>query len=167
MILTGIDPDFNGGLATIDPEDHTVKLVTRMPVFEPPVKGKRRIDAPGLYEALLQARRVGSQYVILESPLVMPQKSKKGPAMMGNVNTVHQTYGAIRAVAELLFSRSRVIPAWPSVWKKDMGLSSDKDLSLPLARDLYPSHTSLLSKKKNTGLAEAILMAEWGHRKCT
>jgi hypothetical protein len=47
----------------------------------------------------------------------------------------------------------------PQKWKKDMGLTSDKDLSLAMARELWP--TAPLSRKMDNGRAEALLMAEW------
>ena len=54
-----------------------------MPVFTPPVSGKRRVDAPGLYEILKAARLAGAEYVTLEHAIVKPQASTKGAAMMG------------------------------------------------------------------------------------
>lgn len=97
--------------------------------------------------------------------MVKPQKSSKGEAMTGSVDLIHQNYGGLRAICELAFHRSRVVDAWPSVWKKDMGLTSEKALSRDIAVQLYPGHSALLSMTKNTGIAEAILLAEWGHGK--
>lgn len=167
MILVGIDPDLNGGIAVIDAETRDVLSITRMPVFEPPVEGKRRVDALAVHKTLIEARRLGAQFVILESAIVKPQVSSKGPAMMGGVHTVHQNYGAIRALCEIMFGRGRVISAHPSSWKKTMGLSSDKHLSLDVAVQLYPGHAVLLSKQKNVGIAEAMLLIEWGKTRCT
>lgn len=163
MIMVGIDPDLNGGIAVIDIVRRDVKLIIRMPVFEPPIKGSRRVDAPGVYQALVSARGVGAEYVVIENAIVRPQVSSKGPAMMGSVHTVHQTFGALRALSEALFGRGRVIEAWPSSWKKQMGLSSDKTLSLALAAQLYPGHRTLLAKQKNAGIAEAMLLIEWAN----
>jgi len=165
MRVCGCDPDLNGGFAVIDTQTLEIVSLRLMPLFVPPVKGKRRIDAQGAFELLKEARRVGAEYVALEQAVVKPQISSKGPAMMGSVHTVHQNYGMLRALCEIMFSRSRVIDAWPSTWKKDMGLTSDKNLSLEKAIALYPSHTSLFAKKKNVGLAESLLLARWGAEK--
>jgi len=165
MMFLGIDPDLNGGLAVVDHQTGKIDLLNRMPVYLPPTGGKRAIDVQLLFECVQQARRVGAQYAVLEKAVVKPQISSKGPAMMGSVHTVHQTYGAIRAVCEILFTRSRVIDAWPSTWKKDMGLTSDKSLSLQKALEYHPTHKTLFSKKKNTGMAEAVLLARWGSTK--
>lgn len=167
MILLGIDPDLNGGFATVDLGQNSIVTLHRMPIFEPPVKGKRAIDMPSAYQAIAAARGSGATYVILEAAVVKPQVGKNGPVMMGGVDTVHQNYGGLKAICEVLFGRSRVIRAWPSTWKKETGLGSDKEESLRLAAALYPSHSALLAKKKNAGLAEAILLTEWGKKLCT
>lgn len=165
MIIVGIDPDLNGGIAVIDTWARAIIRLDRMPVFEPPVSGSRRVDAHEVYDLLKSARLEGAEYVAIEAALVKPQKSAGGDKMMGSVHTVHQNFGALRALCEVLFTRSRVLEAWPSSWKKQMGLTSDKALSLDLAAQFYPSHAALLSKQKNAGLAEAMLLVEWAMKK--
>lgn len=167
MIIVGIDPDKNGCIAVVDVLDRSIKRIDSVPVWTHPVTGKRWLDAPLAYLMLEHARNIGAEYVAVESAIVKPQFSAKGPALMGSVGEIHQTYGALRALSEVAFTRSRTIVAWPSAWKKEMGLDKDKDKSLALATELYPSHSALLSKKKNAGIAEAILLCEWAKNKCT
>lgn len=50
----------------------------------------------------------------------------------------------------------------PQKWKKELGLTSDKDLSLNMARELWPE--APLARKMDNGRAEALLMAEWLRR---
>lgn len=50
----------------------------------------------------------------------------------------------------------------PQKWKKELGLTSDKDLSLNMARELWPD--APLARKMDNGRAEALLMAEWLRR---
>ena len=50
----------------------------------------------------------------------------------------------------------------PQKWKKEMGLTADKDESLELARKLWPN--APLARKMDNGRAEALLMAEWLRR---
>jgi crossover junction endodeoxyribonuclease RuvC len=50
----------------------------------------------------------------------------------------------------------------PRAWKKDMGLTADKDESLSMARELWPD--APLARKKDNGRAEALLIAEWLRR---
>lgn len=47
----------------------------------------------------------------------------------------------------------------PQKWKKDLGLSSDKNDSLAMARKLWPD--APLERKKDNGRAEALLLAHW------
>lgn len=164
MILIGVDPDKSGGFATLHMGSNTIITLDRMPLWMHPVKNTPAMDFPAIHDLFLQARTNGADYVILESAIVRAQVSNKGTAMMGSIGHIHQNYGGIRALAESVFGRNRVIYAWPSTWKKAMGLSSDKEQSLMLARELHTGHTSLLSKKKNVGLAEAILLTHWAAR---
>jgi hypothetical protein len=46
-------------------------------------------------------------------------------------------------------------------WKKALGLSSDKERSLMMARDLYPSMAPLLKRKKDHDRAEALLLGAY------
>jgi hypothetical protein len=50
----------------------------------------------------------------------------------------------------------------PHKWKKDMGLTADKNESLAMARELWPN--APLARKMDNGRAEALLMAEWLRR---
>ena len=47
----------------------------------------------------------------------------------------------------------------PQKWKKELGLTADKDESLEMARKLWPN--APLARKMDNGRAEALLMAEW------
>lgn len=167
MIIVGIDPDQSGGIVVADPDTHNLIAIHRMPLFTHPVTGKVRIDATAVYHLLLAAAGSGASYAVLEQAVVKPQKSAKGPAMTGSVDKIHQNYGALRALCELAFTRPRVIVAWPSTWKKEMGLSSDKELSRAKASELYPTHSKLFGMTKNTGLAESLLLVHWGRKWCT
>lgn len=46
-------------------------------------------------------------------------------------------------------------------WKKFFRLGADKEASRALATRLYPSAAPLLSRKKDHGRAEALLLAHW------
>jgi crossover junction endodeoxyribonuclease RuvC len=66
-------------------------------------------------------------------------------------------FGAALAMAERFNCPWSLVT--PQKWKKQMGLSSDKNESLELARELWT--IAPLSRKKDNGRAEALLMAEW------
>lgn len=46
-------------------------------------------------------------------------------------------------------------------WKKTMGLSSDKEQSLEMAKSLYPAMSHLLKRKKDHDRAEALLIGTY------
>jgi crossover junction endodeoxyribonuclease RuvC len=46
-------------------------------------------------------------------------------------------------------------------WKKAMGLSSDKEQSLTMAKSLYPAMSHLLKRKKDHDRAEALLIGTY------
>lgn len=50
----------------------------------------------------------------------------------------------------------------PADWKRTLHLTSDKGLSLALARRYYPQAS--LARKKDHGRAEALLLAYYGHK---
>lgn len=52
----------------------------------------------------------------------------------------------------------------PPIWKDALGLSSQKDLSLHMAREEYPQLHADLKLKKNEGRAEALLLITYYQR---
>ena len=74
--------------------------------------------------------------------------------------TFARAVGAIEAVTELF--RDPWFIVRPQRWKADMGVTSDKNTSLELARQLWK--TAPLTRKKDHGVAEALLLAEWLRR---
>jgi len=72
-------------------------------------------------------------------------------------------YGAAISIMERLHCPWMLVT--PHKWKKDMGLTSDKNESLDMARELWPR--APLERKKDNGRAEALLMAEWLRRQDT
>lgn len=162
MIITGIDPDLSGGLATINTQTKEVIHLHRMPVFEHPVSGVKIIRVEEVHRLLLMARAAGSVMLILEAASLRPGQ--------GNGGRIMTHYGMLLALGHLVFTRAGTLVAQPSKWKRKLKLSSDKNLSLDLATQYCPAHSSLLSKKKNVGIAEAILMCYWAadhELKCT
>lgn len=71
-----------------------------------------------------------------------------------------QTAGKIQAVLEVLgIPYTRSIPA---VWKREFGLiGTDKDAARLLAIKRFPSAAHLLTRKKDNGRADALLIGLW------
>jgi crossover junction endodeoxyribonuclease RuvC len=75
-------------------------------------------------------------------------------------------YGYIRGVLESFGIPYQEIP--PQRWKKEFGLTSDKQSSIEVCRRLFPEtglRTSERSKTDSDGMAEALLMAEYARRR--
>lgn len=56
----------------------------------------------------------------------------------------------------------------PQVWKKEFSLNSEKAASVTVCKRLFPLQSLLPTdrcKKESDGMAEALLMAEYGRRK--
>jgi crossover junction endodeoxyribonuclease RuvC len=69
-------------------------------------------------------------------------------------------YMAAIAIAQRSYRPTTMVT--PQKWKKAMGLSKDKNLSLDMARGLWPQ--APLKRKKDNGRAEALLIAEFFRR---
>ena len=52
----------------------------------------------------------------------------------------------------------------PSKWKRDMGLTADKDQARARAAQLWPGAAKQFARKKDDGRAEAALIALWGSK---
>lgn len=156
-MIFGIDPGLMGGIGWIDGDD--VGAAT-MPILN----GK--IDLQGLhalYVALNPSR------VIIELAGVRPGQGGSGGLTIG-IN-----WGLI--VGQIM---ERGIPldiVSPSVWKKSLGLikrdknetpKQTKERSVQLAVQLFPSvdmRRTPKCKTRSDGMAEALLLAEFGRRK--
>jgi crossover junction endodeoxyribonuclease RuvC len=77
--------------------------------------------------------------------------------------TFGRAVGVISAVCQL--SNKNFTLVTPQVWKKHFGLSSDKNEALDMARMFWPEARASLKLKKNTGKAEALLIAEYWRNK--
>ena len=94
-----------------------------------------------------------SVYLTLEQQQAMPKQG---------VSSTFQTglgYGAWRAICTLVVPDFEIVS--PRKWKKELGLTSDKEQSRKLAIKLYPSMAFLLKRKKDHNRAEALLLAHY------
>ena len=56
----------------------------------------------------------------------------------------------------------------PQKWKREFGVTSDKNTSIAVCKRLFPTVSLLPTercRKDNDGMAEALLMAEYARRK--
>jgi hypothetical protein len=150
VIVIGIDPGLNGGIAFLD-IDKLVLSAIRTPVFRPSKKFKRKTTTYDI-ETLVSLFDISITTVhcaILEKVNTMPGQgiASNGKLMYG--------YGLMHGLIAK-FNHKLLLPR---VWKKKMGLSSDKELSRKLASEVFPLCAQLWHTKNRDGVAEAALLA--------
>lgn len=158
MIYIGIDPGLTGAVSVILATDGEVHLHD-MPVMsnvKAAEKGRKRqhVDPHALAWLLADYNRNKSR-VFLE----YTQAGMKGA--IANYSLGHSSGIIMGVLAALGFSYELVRP---QEWKKEFDLlKAQKDCSRTMAQQLFPMVN--LSKKKDEGKAEALLIAEWGRRR--
>lgn len=144
MRYIGIDPGFSGAWGMIDHNNqyigcgdmhHTDKYVLTQLVFAEIIDNLHGDDCE----------------VVVETVHSMPKQGVASSFKFG------VAYGGAVALAERLHCAWHM--ATPQLWKKALKLDSDKQKSLDLARQLWP--TAPLKRQKDNGRAEALLMAYW------
>ena len=92
-------------------------------------------------------------YLTLEKQQAMPKQGVSSTFATG------RGYGAWEALCWITTPDFEIVS--PRVWKKKLGLSSDKEESRELAIKLYPSMQDQLKRKKDHNRAEALLLAHY------
>jgi len=98
----------------------------------------------------------------LERVTAMP---KQGVVSMFNFG---MNYGLIQGL--LLANAIRYELVTPQRWKREFGITSDKNTSIDVCKRLFPTVSlkrTVNSKKDDDGLAEALLLAEFARRHMT
>ena len=146
MIL-GIDPGLTGAMAWLDFNNNLI-AVEDMPLTS--YKKKKIIDAHKLcFYVDIHAKT--TELAAIEQVGAHPGQGVVSAFTFG------VTFGmAISAVASFNIPHTKI---HPSVWKSDLNLSRDKDLSRQMAMKLWPSHLDYFKRKKDDGRAEAALIA--------
>jgi crossover junction endodeoxyribonuclease RuvC len=149
MSLTiGIDPGLSGGMAVLGPAGELERLAD-LPVIR---DGRLAwIDGGALQSLLIEALGGRPARAIVERVSAMPRQGVASSFTFG------VTFGSILSVLQARHISVELVT--PAVWKRALGLSSDKRASLDKARLLYPS--AELGLAKHDGRAEALLLAHW------
>lgn len=150
-LYIGIDPGLSGALAFYDPATGDLEVFD-VPVHEVKVakSTKKRLDMHGLAD-LVRERKSTIKAGIVESVSAMPGQGVSSMFAFGFVA------GALQATVA-----ANTIPldlVTPTVWKKRMGLTKDKDACRRAASMLMPRHAGIWKLAKHDGRAEATLLA--------
>ena len=142
-IIIGIDPGLSGAIAWL--EDGVILGVTDLPVQN------GRIDSEKLADMILDFGH--PSVVVIEKVSSMPGQGVASTFKFG------QSYGSLLGVFGAL--KYDIVDVTPRRWKKDMNLSSDKEMCRLTAINRWPNIQDFLKRKKDHGRAEAALIAAW------
>ena len=155
MLIIAIDPGINGAICFF--ENGQVKEVIEMPTMAEGKKKKRQVNGHQMYNELtIRIEGYSSQKinVIVEQVSAMPGQ---GVTSMFNFG---QSFGVIKGVCAAM--RLPIFFVRPAKWKKHFELiNSQKDASRTKAIEMFPKISSILSKKKDSNKADAILIASF------
>lgn len=147
-LILGVDPGLSGGLGWLQPgENPGAKAM--------PVMGKG-LDVHAIVRLLRE----------LSPALIVMEKAEMRPGHGSNqVATTFENYGILRGIFEGRFLPLEIVR--PSAWKKFMKVTADKGSSIELCQRLFPT-TDLMATERSRvphdGMAEALLLAEYGRR---
>lgn len=157
MIVIGIDCGFLGALAVLEysPE---LNITNFLEVVDAPVfwrKKKRYLNSntmAGMLEAALDGIE-GRHLVVIEKVGARPMQDVSSVLRYGYGAGMWQgATGHFRDSCDVWFVE-------PNAWKKGMGVTADKETSLAKARELMPEAVPRITRSKDDGRAEAILIA--------
>ena len=145
MTYIGIDPGKSGAVAVVGPDRHIELLLP--------------FDEQKARDALYWAAEDGRPVCCLERVGAHPGQ---GVTSMFTFGTNYGFWQGLLAAFEIPFQL-----VTPSVWKKAMGVTKDKNTSIEVCQRLFPQadlRRTPRSVKPDDGLAEALLLAEYARR---
>jgi crossover junction endodeoxyribonuclease RuvC len=148
MIIVGIDPGNNGGIALL----HGDRLIYADHL---PIVGKT-LSGHLLNNWFADIEPDTPTMVVVEQVHAMP---KQGVSSTFN-------FGKAVGIIEGVIAARNLPIFWvtPQRWKKSIGVTADKNTSRQLAINLWPDQAHLFARVKDVDRAEAALIAEWYRR---
>lgn len=148
MSVLGFDPGQTGAIALVNASGQLL-AVKDMPV----VDGK--VSARVLW-LILNSFEEDFTLAVIEDVHAMPGQGVAGMFKFGrSKGIIEGVVGALGCPVEM--------PS-PTLWKRDLKVGADKERSRALAIELWPDRAGWFARKKDSGRAEAALLAEWGRR---
>lgn len=155
----GIDPGVTGAIAWLHKRHDGFDIeIFDMPLQTKIIGKKARHEIDAFEMTRIIQSFGGSPICIIEKVHSMPRQGVVSSFGFG------ASYGMAVGVAAA--SRLPIHLVSPNKWKRALGLTSEKSESIALAKQLYPQSTEFLTRKKDDGRAEALLLAHWGMKNC-
>jgi len=153
-VIIGIDPGQTGAVAIIH-DDGDITLHDTPTELVKKGKGSKTEYLPAEMAGILNSCRYG--HCFIEKVGAMPGQ---GVTSMFNFGKGFGLWLGILAAYQIPYTL-----VTPQAWKKVlMAGAGDKDAARGRAQQLYPQVSSQLSRKKDIGRADALLIAEYGRR---
>lgn len=150
MIFIGIDPGSKGGISIITTQNENI--ITQSHAYSDDMMKIICSDCRKHY-------LVGNVFACVEQVHSMPRDGVKGAFSFG------RNFGYILGVLEANKIPYQLVP--PQKWKNEFSLDNDKQKSIDCAKRLFPNVSLLPTercRKEHDGMAESLLIAEWGRR---
>ena len=155
MLIIAIDPGINGAICFF--ENGEVKDVIEMPTMAEGKKNKRQVNGHQMFNELsfrIKKYDIQNINVVVEQVSAMPGQ---GVTSMFNFG---QSFGVIKGICAAM--QLPIFFVRPAKWKKHFELiNTQKDASRTKAIEMFPKISSILSKKKDSNKADAILIASF------
>ena len=155
MLIIAIDPGINGAICFF--ENGEVKDVLEMPTMAEGKKNKRQVNGHQMYNELsyrIKKYNMQNINVVVEQVSAMPGQ---GVTSMFNFG---QSFGVIKGICAAM--QLPIFFVRPAKWKKHFELiNTQKDASRTKVIEMFPKISSILSKKKDSNKADAILIASF------
>ena len=151
-LILGVDPGFGGAMALLNQDDNSI-LFQDMPIMI--FMGRKQID-PYQLAIFIEGHASLISIAAIEDVAAMPGQGVTGMFRFG------YTAGLISGIVA-----AHYIPALkikPAVWKSSLGLGRSKAESVKKAKNLYPHIANMLTRKKDDGRAEAVLIAHFAKK---
>ena len=155
MMIIGIDPGISGSICFF--QDGIIKDVIEMPTMTDGKKNKRQVNGAQIFNEISERINKFDKKnikVVIEQVSAMPGQ---GVTSMFNFG---QSFGVLKGVCAAM--QLPIFFVRPAKWKKYYDLiNSQKDSSRVKAIEMFPKFSSMLSRKKDTNKADAILIANY------
>ena len=164
MNVLGIDPGLKGGAALVKFGNDWVDLVNAWPL--PVIKGGA--SGPLGTRATIDVKRLGALLPFLDCDHAVVERQEYRPGnASGSSFTTAFNYGLIAAEVMRRVAARQIFWVQPQVWKRDLGLSSNKERSRKLASEIFGAAAGVKywPRKKDEGISEGALLAVWRGRR--
>ncbi|OUU63114.1 MAG: hypothetical protein CBC24_09085 [Candidatus Pelagibacter sp. TMED64] len=154
MRILGIDPGLSGGIALIDQKEGKVSAV-KTPIYtykKPNTRSnKKYLDMFSIVKLLIDWN---PDHAFIEKQQPYPKQGLTSTFITGLGYGIYLGLIVCRGIPYTEVS--------PTVWKKALGVSADKDEARKRASELMPNASHLWQYKNEDGVAEAALLAYYG-----